>query len=126
MQILDGTGGRAGIFKRLKPRIEKMSRPPGLAVVLVGHDPASEIYVRGKIKATGELGIYSEKLTPPETISTEELLEIIADLNRRPEIDGILVQMPLPAQIDSRRILEAVTPEKDSDGFHPVNVGHLV
>jgi methylenetetrahydrofolate dehydrogenase (NADP+)/methenyltetrahydrofolate cyclohydrolase len=126
VQILDGTLVRAEIFSRLKPRIAKLRRPAGLAVVLVGHNPASEIYVRGKIKACGELGIYSEKLTPPESISTEELLAIIHDLNARPEIDGILVQMPLPKQIDSRRVLEAVAPDKDSDGFHPMNVGHLV
>ena len=126
MQILDGTLVRAEILSRLKPRIARLKRSPGLAVVLVGHDPASEIYVRGKIKACGELGIYSEKLTPPESISTEELLAVIDDLNRRPEIDGILVQMPLPKQVDSRRVLESVAPDKDADGFHPVNVGHLV
>ncbi len=126
MQILDGTKVRAEIFAKLKPRIANLKRPPGLAVVLVGHDPASEIYVRGKIKASGELGIYSEKITPPETISTQELLAIIAELNSRPDIDGILVQMPLPRQIDSRKILESVSADKDSDGFHPVNVGHLV
>jgi methylenetetrahydrofolate dehydrogenase (NADP+)/methenyltetrahydrofolate cyclohydrolase len=126
MQILDGTLVRAEILSGLKPRIAKLKRPPGLAVVLVGHDPASEIYVRGKIKACGELGIYSEKLTPPESITTDELLAVIDDLNRRPEIDGILVQMPLPKQVDSRRVLESVVPDKDADGFHPVNVGHLV
>jgi methylenetetrahydrofolate dehydrogenase (NADP+) / methenyltetrahydrofolate cyclohydrolase len=126
VQILDGSLVRAEILDGLKPRIQKLNRPPGLAVVLVGHNPASEIYVRGKIKACRELGIFSEKVTPPETISTDELLAIIDDLNRRPEIDGILVQMPLPPQIDSRRVLEAVAPDKDSDGFHPVNVGHLV
>ncbi len=79
-----------------------------------------------RLVACGELGIHSEKITPPESISTEELLAIIEDLNQRPEIDGILVQMPLPKQVDSRRILEAVAPGKDPDGFHPVNVGHLV
>ena len=126
MQILDGTIVRAEILAGLKPRIHKLNRPPGLAVVLVGHNPASEIYVRGKIKASAELGIYSEKITPPETISTNELLAIIDELNHRREIDGILVQMPLPTQIDSRRVLEAVAPDKDADGFHPVNVGHLV
>jgi methylenetetrahydrofolate dehydrogenase (NADP+)/methenyltetrahydrofolate cyclohydrolase len=126
MQILDGTVVRAEILSRLKPRIANLKRPPGLAVVLVGHDPASEIYVRGKIKACGELGIYSEKLTPPESITTEELLAVIDDLNLRTEIDGILVQMPLPKQVDSRRVLESVVPDKDADGFHPVNVGHLV
>ncbi len=126
MQILDGAVVRDEIFKRLRPRILKLKRRPGLAVVLVGHDPASEIYVRGKIKACAELELYSEKITPPETVTTEELLAVIRDLNRRPEIDGILVQMPLPKQVDSRRVLEAVAPEKDSDGFHPMNVGHLV
>ena len=98
MHILDGTVVRAQIFSRLKPRIEKLTRlhrPPGLAVVLVGHDPASEIYVRGKIKACAELGILSEKITPPESITTDELLAIIDQLNHRSDIDAILVQMPL-------------------------------
>jgi methylenetetrahydrofolate dehydrogenase (NADP+) / methenyltetrahydrofolate cyclohydrolase len=98
---------------------------PGLAVVLVGHDPASEIYVRGKVKSCEQVGIYSEKLTPPDTVSTEALLELVDDLNRRDEIDGILVQLPLPSQVDSKRILMAVDPAKDVDGFHPVNVGFL-
>jgi methylenetetrahydrofolate dehydrogenase (NADP+)/methenyltetrahydrofolate cyclohydrolase len=98
---------------------------PGLAVVLVGHDPASEIYVRGKVKSCEEVGIYSEKLTPPDTVSTEELLELVDDLNRRDEIDGILVQLPLPSQVDSKKVLMAVNPAKDVDGFHPVNVGFL-
>ena len=98
----------------------------GLAVVLVGHNPASEVYVRSKIKTCGEIGIFSDKLTPPETVTTEEMLAVIADLNRRPDIDGILVQMPLPKQVDTRRVLESVAPDKDADGFHPVNVGHLV
>ena len=98
---------------------------PGLAVILVGNNPASEIYVRGKVKTSEELGIYSEKLTPPPTISTEALLKIVADLNRRDEIDGILVQLPLPAQVDSKRVLMAVDPAKDVDGFHPMNVGCL-
>ncbi len=126
LQILDGTVVRAQILAGLKPRVQKMRRPPGLAVVLVGHNPASEVYVRGKIKACADVGIYSEKLTPPESIATEELLAIIGELNRRPDIDGILVQMPLPKQVDARRILEAVASDKDADGFHPVNVGHLV
>jgi methylenetetrahydrofolate dehydrogenase (NADP+)/methenyltetrahydrofolate cyclohydrolase len=124
--ILDGPTVRNSILDRLKPRIQKLARRPGLAVVLVGHNPASEIYVRGKIKACGEIGMFSEKITPPETITTEELLAIIDDLNHRHDIDGILVQMPLPKQIDSRRVLEAVAADKDPDGFHPLNVGHLV
>src|SRR6201981_512861 len=96
-----------------------------LAVVLVGHNPASEIYVRGKVKACEEVGIYSEKLTPPETSSTAELLAVIEDLNRRNDIDGILVQLPLPPQVDSKKVLLAVDPAKDVDGFHPMNVGFL-
>ena len=98
---------------------------PGLAVVLVGHVPASEIYVRSKVKTCAELGIYSEMLTPPESITTAELLSIVAELNGRDEIDGILIQLPLPGHVDTRLLLEAVSPEKDVDGFHPVNAGRL-
>src|SRR5213595_2187928 len=98
---------------------------PGLAVILVGNNPASEIYVRGKVKSCGEVGIYSEQFTPPDTISTREMLELVRELNRRDEIDGILVQLPLPKQVDSKQILMAVDPGKDVDGFHPVNVGFL-
>src|SRR5258706_9279800 len=126
VKILDGPVVGSEFFAGLKRRLDRLKRKPGLAVVLVGHNPASEIYVRGKIKACAELGIHSEKITPPEWITTEELLGIIDELNRRPEIDGILVQMPLPKQVDSRRILEGVAPDKDPDGFHPVNVGNLV
>ncbi len=127
-KLLDGTWVRQQILSELKPRVEALSRirPPGLAVVLVGHDPGSEIYVRNKVKACGELGIYSEKITPPEDISTADLLGIIDDLNRRADIDGILVQMPLPGHIDSRKVLQSVHADKDADGFHPTNVGHLV
>jgi len=114
------------ILSRLKPRIQKLGRPPGLAVVLVGHDPASEIYVRSKIKACAELGIFSEKLTPPETATTEELVALVEELNGRSDIDGILVQMPLPKHVDARRVLETVAADKDADGFHPMNVGYLV
>ncbi|SRR6266702_163498 len=98
---------------------------PGLAVILVGKNPASEIYVRGKVKSSEEVGIYSEKFTPADSITTEELLELVLELNQREEIDGILVQLPLPPQVDSKKILMAVDPAKDVDGFHPVNVGFL-
>ena len=125
-QILDGIVVRNEILARLKPRIAKLKRPPGLAVVLVGHNPASEVYVRSKIKTCAEIGIFSDKIAPPETVTTDELLAVIADLNGRPDIDGILVQMPLPKHVDTRRVLEAVAPDKDADGFHPANVGHLV
>ena len=125
-QILDGAAVREKIFNDLKPRIQKLGRPPGLAVVLVGDNPASQIYVRNKITACGRLGVFSRELAPPATISTEDLLSVIEGLNEDPLIDGILVQMPLPKQIDSRRVLEAVAADKDADGFHPLNVGHLV
>jgi methylenetetrahydrofolate dehydrogenase (NADP+)/methenyltetrahydrofolate cyclohydrolase len=125
-QILDGAPVRLRILDDLKPRIKRLARKPGLAVVLVGEDPASSQYVRNKIKTCAELGFYSEKLTPPTTSSTEELLELIRVLNQRPDIDAILVQMPLPAHVDSRKVLEALAPDKDADGFHPVNVGYLV
>ena len=98
---------------------------PGLAAVLVGSNPASEIYVRGKVKACEELGIYSEQHTPPESATTEDLLALVDDLNGRDDIDGILVQLPLPPQVDAKKVLMAVDPAKDVDGFHPVNVGFL-
>lgn len=125
-KILNGKLVRDQILAELKPRIERLKRRPGLAVVLVGHDPGSEVYVRSKVKTSETLGIYSEKITPPESISTAELLGIVEGLNQRPDIDGILVQMPLPNQIESRRILLSIAPGKDVDGFHPYNVGNLV
>jgi methylenetetrahydrofolate dehydrogenase (NADP+)/methenyltetrahydrofolate cyclohydrolase len=128
-RVLDGKWVRDEIFREWKPRAAALGstkRQPGLAVVLVGHNPASEIYVRNKVKACEELGIYSEKHTPSESVSTEELLALIQELNSRPEIDGILVQMPLPKQVDSRQVLGAIRPDKDVDGFHPTNVGNLV
>ena len=128
-QILDGKWVRDQILAEWKDRaaaLTQRKRPPGLAVVLVGNNAASEIYVRNKIKACEELGIYSEKLAPPDTVTTEELLSVVESLNQRDDIDGILVQMPLPKQVDSRRILVAIRPDKDVDGFHPLNVGNLV
>src|SRR3954467_8375475 len=127
-RILDGTkianDIKAEVAAEVRALTEAGSRP-GLAVVLVGHDPGSEIYVRHKVKACEELGIYSEKFTPEDNVTTEALLRLIDDLNRRDEIDGILVQLPLPKQVDSKRVLLAVSPEKDVDGFHPLNVGYL-
>jgi methylenetetrahydrofolate dehydrogenase (NADP+)/methenyltetrahydrofolate cyclohydrolase len=128
-QILDGKWVRDEILKEWKPRVEALTsqhRRPGLAVILVGNDPASEIYVRNKERACAEMGIFSEKHTPPVGISTGELLALIESLNAREEIDGILVQTPLPKQIDTRQVLVAVRPDKDVDGFHPMNVGNLV
>ncbi len=126
--ILDGTKIAQQIRTEVAAEVRTMAAAgvrPGLAVMLIGHNPASEIYVRGKVKACEEVGIHSEKLAPPETASTAELLAVIADLNRRDEIDGILVQLPLPPQVDSKKVLLAVDPAKDVDGFHPMNVGFL-
>jgi methylenetetrahydrofolate dehydrogenase (NADP+)/methenyltetrahydrofolate cyclohydrolase len=127
-RILDGSKMAAEIRAEVAAEVKAMAASgvrPGLAVVLVGHNPASEVYVRGKVKSSEEVGIYSEKHTPPESVSTEELLDLIADLNRREEIDGILVQLPLPPQVDAKKVLLAVDPAKDVDGFHPMNVGFL-
>ena len=126
--ILDGTKIAQEIRGEVAAEVKAMAAAgvrPGLAVVLVGHNPASEIYVRGKVKACEEVGVYSEKLTPPETATTAELLAVVEDLNRRDDIDGILVQLPLPPQVDSKKVLLAVDPAKDVDGFHPMNVGYL-
>jgi len=126
--ILDGKKIANDIRAEVASQIRTLTTAgvrPGLAVILVGNNPASEIYVRGKVKTSAELGIYSEKVTPPSTISTEALLKIVADLNRRDEIDGILVQLPLPPQVDSKTVLIAVDPANDVDGFHPMNVGFL-
>jgi methylenetetrahydrofolate dehydrogenase (NADP+)/methenyltetrahydrofolate cyclohydrolase len=128
-QILDGNRVRDEIMSELKPRVAALAarvRPPGLAVVLAGHDPGSEIYVRNKVRACQELGIRSETLTPPDSVTTEELLGTVAELNARPEVDGILVQLPLPPQVEAKRVAAAIAPAKDVDGLHPCNIGSLV
>jgi len=127
-RILAGNKMAADIRAEVAAEVKAMAAAgvrPGLAVVLVGHNPASEVYVRGKVKSSEEVGIYSEKHTPTEDVTTDELLALVKDLNRRDEIDGILVQLPLPRQVDSKRVLRAVDPAKDVDGFHPMNVGYL-
>jgi methylenetetrahydrofolate dehydrogenase (NADP+)/methenyltetrahydrofolate cyclohydrolase len=127
-KILDGVRIAAEIRAELADDIREMTAAgirPGLAVILAGNNPASEIYVRGKVKSCEELGIHSEKLTPPSDVSTQELLDLVHELNRRDEIDGILVQLPLPEHVDSKKVLMAVDPAKDVDGFHPMNVGFL-
>jgi methylenetetrahydrofolate dehydrogenase (NADP+) / methenyltetrahydrofolate cyclohydrolase len=127
-KILDGTKIAQEIRSEVAAQVKTLSDAgmrPGLAVVLVGHNPASEIYVRGKVKACEEVGLHSEKLTPSESATTEELLGLIEDLNQRDDIDGILVQLPLPRHVDSKKVLLAVDPAKDVDGFHPMNVGFL-
>jgi methylenetetrahydrofolate dehydrogenase (NADP+)/methenyltetrahydrofolate cyclohydrolase len=127
-RILDGNKMAAEIRGEVAAEVRAVAASgvrPGLAVVLVGNHPASQVYVRGKVKSSEEVGIYSEKHMPPDSVSTEELLALIAGLNGREEIDGILVQLPLPAQVDAKRVLLAVDPAKDVDGFHPMNVGYL-
>src|ERR1700745_197670 len=126
--ILDGTKIASEIRAEVAAEVKSLASAgmrPGLAVVLVGHNPASEIYVRGKVKSSEGVGLSSENQTPAETASTDELLALVEDLNRRDEIDGILVQLPLPPQVDSKKVLMAVDPAKDVDGFHPMNVGFL-
>ena len=127
-RMLDGTKLANEIRAEVATEVKALASAgirPGLAVVLVGHNPASEVYVRGKVKSSHEVGLYSEQHSPAESSSTEELLELVDSLNRRNEIDGILVQLPLPAHVDAKKILLAVDPAKDVDGFHPMNVGYL-
>lgn len=128
-RILDGLKIRDQIFAELKDEVRLLTAArvrPGLAAVLVGENPASQLYVKSKIAACVELGLSSALLTPLATATTLDLLAVVEDLNRDNEVDGILVQLPLPPQVDSKRILEAVDPAKDVDGFHPVNLGRLV
>ena len=128
-RILQGSVFRDAIYAELRAEIEALRAAgiiPGLAAVLVGENPVSKIYVRNKIAACEQLGIFSAQFTPPATTTTDELLALVAELNRRDDIDGILVQVPLPPQVDAKRVLESVAPEKDVDGFHPVSLGRLV
>jgi len=128
-RILDGAAIAAQIKQEVAEEVKQLASRgirPGLAAVLVGHVPASEIYVRSKVQSCIDLGIYSDLITPPATVTTEEMLTLVAALNARDEIDGILVQLPLPAQVDTKALLDAVDPAKDVDGFHPVNSGRLL
>ena len=128
-RILNGNAIRDQIYAELVDEITSLAVAgirPGLAAVLVGDNPASKLYVNSKIAACEKLGLASFLITPPASITTRELLNVIGELNRRDNVDGILVQMPLPPQIDSKQILDAVDPAKDVDGFHPINVGKLV
>src|SRR5271166_3202766 len=128
-RILDGLKIRDEIFSELKLDIANLRAQgirPGLAAVLVGENPASQLYVKSKIAACEQLDMASWLHTPPATVSTDYLLQLVRDLNADNNVDGILVQLPLPAQIDSKRVLEAVDPAKDVDGFHPVSLGKLV
>jgi len=128
-QLIDGkaiaTEVRHGVTNRIADRLEAGLRPPGLAVILVGQDPASEIYVRNKRRACDEAGVLSRDFDLPAGTSEAELLALINDLNNDAQIDGILVQFPLPGQIDADKVTEAIRPDKDVDGFHPYNIGRL-
>ena len=127
-RILDGVTIAAAIKQEVGEEVRALAAQgirPGLAAVLVGNVAASEIYVRSKVQSCAELGIFSDLITLPASVTTEAMLELIATLNARDEIDGILIQLPLPAQVDTKALLDAVSPAKDVDGFHPVNVGRL-
>src|SRR6267154_6414105 len=128
-RILDGIKIRDEIFAELKMEVEQLAAQgvrPGLAAVLVGENPASQMYVKSKVAACEQLGMASWLHTPPANSTTEYMLQLVDDLNRDDNVDGILVQLPLPSQIDAKRVLEAVSPAKDVDGFHPMNMGMLV
>ena len=128
-RILDGAKIRDQVFADLKSEITALAADgirPGLAAVLVGDNPASRLYVKSKIAACEQLGLASWLHTPPASITTAEMLKLINDLNRDENVDGILVQLPLPVQVDTKKVLESVDPAKDVDGFHPVNLGRLV
>lgn len=128
-KIISGTAVAAKIKAEVSAKIQHNlacgKRAPGLAVILVGADPASQVYVNSKRKTCAELGIESKSYDLPGTTSQDELLALIEQLNADEAVDGILVQLPLPAQIDSTKIIEAIVPDKDVDGFHPYNVGRL-
>ncbi|WJW74500.1 bifunctional methylenetetrahydrofolate dehydrogenase/methenyltetrahydrofolate cyclohydrolase FolD [Thiohalobacter sp. IOR34] len=128
-QLIDGKAIaarlRSSIQERVAARLAAGQRPPGLAVILVGEDPASEVYVRNKRRACEETGIFSKSYDLPTETTQQELLDLIATLNADLAIDGILVQLPLPAHIDQETVIEAIRPDKDVDGFHPYNIGRL-
>jgi len=126
---IDGKAAAAAIREKVAGKVrdfeQRIGRPPGLATVLVGEDPASAVYVRSKNRATAEAGMTGFAHNLPDTISQSELLQLVTHLNADERIDGILVQLPLPSQIDATRVIETIDPGKDVDGFHPVNVGRL-
>ena len=128
-KIIDGKQVAARCREELKRQIAALRARgiiPGLAVILIGEDPASQVYVRNKHRACEELGIHSEQYTLPADTNRQTLLDLITELNGREEIDGILVQLPLPGHLDEKEILSAIDPAKDVDSFHPQNVGRLV
>jgi methylenetetrahydrofolate dehydrogenase (NADP+)/methenyltetrahydrofolate cyclohydrolase len=127
-RVLDGAVIATAIKQEVGEEVKRLGAQgirPGLAAVLVGHVPASEIYVKSKVETCAELGLYSDLITPPDSVTTEDMLDVVHSLNDRDDIDGILIQLPLPKQVEAKALLDAVSPEKDVDGFHPVNAGRL-
>jgi methylenetetrahydrofolate dehydrogenase (NADP+)/methenyltetrahydrofolate cyclohydrolase len=127
-RVLNGAEIAAEIKQEVAAEVKALATHgirPGLAVVLVGSVAASVIYVRGKVQSCADLGLYSELITPPATVTTAEMLALVAQLNAREDLDGILIQLPLPAQVDTKALLDAIDPAKDVDGFHPINAGRV-
>lgn len=129
MELINGKEISADLKQRIKQETELLKTKgvtPGLAVILVGEDPASKVYVGSKERACEELGFYSEKYTLPENTTQEELLALVDELNAKKEINGILCQLPLPAHLDKKEVIDRIVPEKDVDAFHPENVGKIM
>ena len=130
MQLIDGKAVSEKVLAEVKQAVATLKArhnlTPGVAVAIVGDDPASQVYIRGKVKTCGELGVYSEKHELPKDATQEQVLALVAKLNADPKIHGILVQSPPPPQIDERAVVEAIKPEKDIDCFHPYNVGLML
>ena len=124
--VMDGKALAAKVKEEVRAQVERMERKPGLAVVLVGDNPASRVYVNGKKKDCGECGIYSEEYAIPAETTQQELLELVDTLNGREDIDGILVQLPLPKHLNEKEVLLAIRPDKDVDCVNPVNMGDLM
>ena len=124
-QLIDGKAIARSVEDEVAAAISRLGFAPGLVAVRVGNDPASEIYVRNKAKKARELGLRGDEMILPDTTSEEELLAVVDRLNRDDGVDGILVQLPLPKQIDPTKIIDAISPSKDVDGFHPISVGKL-
>jgi methylenetetrahydrofolate dehydrogenase (NADP+)/methenyltetrahydrofolate cyclohydrolase len=127
-KVLDGAAIAGAIKQEVAEEVRRLAEVgvrPGLAAVLVGHVPASEIYVKSKVQTCAELGLFSDLITPADTVTTEDMFDVVGSLNDRDDIDGILIQLPLPKQVDTKALLDAVSPAKDVDGFHPVNAGRL-
>jgi len=126
MNIIDGKEIAKNLRSKIAEEVSTFERPPGLAVILVGEDPASAVYVRNKELACKQAGFFSDKIIKSENITEEQLLEEVERLNNNPQIDGILVQLPLPKHIDANKVIEHISPLKDVDGFHSENIGKLM